>query len=334
VRILLLSNMYPSPARPEYGVFVQRLAEALRARGHEVDEAVLTAGRRGPLRTPLAYLGLLRRTRALVAARRPDVVYAHFLVPTGLVAALSGTPFVVTAHGRDVANARGSALVALLTRRVIRRARAVICVSAHLAQLLPATPAWLEVIDCGVDTALFRPAARPDGEGTRFLFVGSLIERKNVARLMQAFASIGEGSSLTIAGSGSLEQRLRESAPAGVTFAGRVRPDLMAELYAGCDVYCQPSLVEPQGQALLEALACGRPVVATRVGGPPEFVTDECGVLVDPLDVDAIAAGMRRAAQIELPCAAAVAVAEEHAITRQAARIEQLLADVSSRGDG
>ncbi|MDX6548955.1 MAG: hypothetical protein QOG33_2505 [Gaiellales bacterium] len=325
--------MYPSRARPEYGVFVQRLADALRARGHEVDEAVLTAGRRGPLRTPLAYLGLLRRTRALVAAQRPDVVYAHFLAPTGLVAALSGVPFVVTAHGRDVANARGNPLVALLTRWVIKRARAVIGVSAYLAQLLPAAPARLEVIDCGVDTALFRPSARRDGEGPRFLFVGSLIERKNVARLMEAFATIG-GGSLTIAGSGPLEQRLRASAPAGVTFVGRVQPELMAELYAGCDVYCQPSLVEPQGQALLEALACGRPVVATRVGGPPEFVTEDCGVLVDPLDVASIAAGMRRAAEIEPPCAAAVAVAEAHSIARQAARIEQLLADVSSVSDG
>ncbi|MDX6547004.1 MAG: hypothetical protein QOG33_554 [Gaiellales bacterium] len=334
MRIVLLSNMYPSPARPEYGVFVQRLAEALRARGHELDEAVLTAGGRGPLRTPLAYLGLLRRTRALVAARRPDVVYAHFLVPTGLVAVLGGAPFVVTAHGRDVANARGNALLALLTRRVIRRARAVICVSAHLAQLLPATPARLEVIDCGVDTDLFRPSGRSDGEGTRFLFVGSLTGRKNVAALMEAFATIGAGSSLTIAGSGPLEQRLRDSAPAGVTFLGRVLPERMAELYAGCDVYCQPSLVEPQGQALLEALACGRPVVATRVGGPPEFVTEDCGVLVDPLDVASIAAGMRRAAQIELPCAAAVTVAEAHSIALQAARIEQLLADVSSGGDG
>lgn len=333
MRILLLSNMYPSAERPEYGVFVQRLAEALRARGHEVDEAVLASGRRGALRTPLAYLGLLRRARVLVRSRRPAVVYAHFLVPTGLVAALAGAPFVVTAHGRDVANARDSALLAMLTRRVIGRARAVIAVSAYLAELLPTAPRKLEVIDCGVDTARFQPAERRAGEGPRFLFAGSLIERKNVERLMQAFASLGEGS-LTIAGSGPLEARLRAAAPDGVTFVGRVDPVGMAELYAACDVYCQPSLVEPQGQALLEALACGRPVVATRVGGPPEYVTEGCGALVDPLDAGSIAEGMRRAAAIEPPCQEAVRVAAEHSIDRQAARIEQLLADVSSVGHG
>jgi len=333
VRILLLSNMYPSAERPEYGVFVQRLATALRARGHEVDEAVLTAGRRGALRTPLAYLGLLRRTRSLVRSRRPDLVYAHFLVPTGVVAAVSGSPFVVTAHGRDVANATGSAPIAAVTRRVIGRARAVIAVSSYLAELLPSAPRRLEVIDCGVDTALFRPAPRADGDGPRYLFAGSLIERKNVERLLQAFASLGSGT-LTVAGSGPLEARLRASAPTGVTFLGRVEPGRMAALYAACDVYCQPSLVEPQGQALLEALACGRPVVATRVGGPPEYVADDCGALVDPLDVASIADGMRRAAAIGVPCAAAIEVAEQHSIGRQAARIEALLADVSSGGDG
>ena len=66
MRILLLSNMYPSRERPDYGVFVQRLAEALRARGHELDEAVLESGARGRLRTPLAYLRLLGRARRLV----------------------------------------------------------------------------------------------------------------------------------------------------------------------------------------------------------------------------------------------------------------------------
>ena len=333
MRILLLSNMYPSAERPEYGVFVRRLADELRARGHEVDEAVLTAGRRGVLRTPLAYLRLLRRTRSLVRSRRPDVVYAHFLVPTGVVAALGGAPFVITAHGRDVANARGSASLAVVTRWVIGRARAVIAVSGYLAELLPSAPRRLEVIDCGVDTSLFPAAPRAVGEGPRYLFAGSLIERKNVERLLQAFASLGTGS-LTVAGDGPLEARLRDVTPTGVTFLGRVEPGEMAALYAACDVYCQPSLVEPQGQALLEALACGRPVVATRIGGPPEYVIDACGALVDPLDVASIADGMRRAAAIGVPCAAAVEVAEQHSISLQAARIERVLADVSSDGDG
>jgi glycosyltransferase involved in cell wall biosynthesis len=328
MRILLLSNMYPTAERPDYGVFVKRLADALRERGHEVDEAVLGPGARGVLATPRAYLGLLRRTRVLARRRRPQVIYAHYLIPTGLVALGGGAPFVITAHGRDVANVGTIPLVGPLTRRVISRARAVICVSAYLAERLPVQPRRLEVIDCGVDTELFAPAPREPGDGPRYLTVGSLIERKNVGRLIEAFGRLGEGS-LTIVGSGPLERELRAAAPPGVTFLGRVSPERIPELYREHDVYCQTSLVEPQGQALLEALATARPVVATRVGGPPEYVTEGAGVLVDPLDVADIAAGMRAAAALPVPCDAARAVAEDHSIAVSAARIERVLGEVS-----
>jgi glycosyltransferase involved in cell wall biosynthesis len=328
VRILLLSNMYPTAERPDYGVFVKRLADALRERGHEVDEAVLGPGERGLVATPRAYLGLLRRTRSLTRRRRPQVIYAHYLVPTGVVALAGGAPFVITAHGSDVANVGTIPLVGTVTRRVIARARAVICVSAYLADRLPSQPRRLEVIDCGVDTELFTPAPREPGQGPRYLTVGSLIERKNAGRLIEAFGQLGEGS-LTVVGSGPQEQELRASAPPGVSFLGRVPPQQIPELYREHDVYCQTSLVEAQGQALLEALATARPVVATRVGGPPEYVTEGAGVLVDPLDVDDIAAGMRRAAQLPVPCRAAREVAERHSIAVSAARIEQLLREVS-----
>ena len=91
------------------------------------------------------------------------------------------------------------------------------------------------------------------------------------------------------------------------------------------DVVCQPSLAEPFGLVTLEALACGRSVVATRVGGPPEFVPPEAGVLVDPLDTNALAEGLRRAAELPRPNPAAQAAAAEHDVNRQAERIESIL---------
>ena len=83
--------------------------------------------------------------------------------------------------------------------------------------------------------------------------------------------------------------------------------------------------MEPFGQALLEALAAGRPVVAGNVGGPPEFVRPEAGVLVDPLDEEAILDGLRRAAALPCPNEAAIAAAGEHDVGRQAERIEAIL---------
>src|SRR5919202_1022157 len=109
MRILLVSQLYPGPRDPDLGVFVRDLETALVVRGHEVQRAVLDRRGGGKRR----YLELARATFARAREFRPDVVYAHFLVPTGLIAALeTRVPLVVTAHGRDV-------------RNVVRLARAV-----------------------------------------------------------------------------------------------------------------------------------------------------------------------------------------------------------------
>jgi glycosyltransferase involved in cell wall biosynthesis len=88
---------------------------------------------------------------------------------------------------------------------------------------------------------------------------------------------------------------------------------------------CQPSLIEPFGQSVLEAMACARTVVATRIGGPPEFVQPGAGVLVDPTDLEALENALRTAAALPRPNAAARAVAAEHDVKHQARRIEELL---------
>src|SRR5436853_4339407 len=124
--------MYPGPDAPDLGTFVAQVERALVARGHEVDLAVLDTRAGGKLR----YLTLARRT---LAAAKPDVVYAHFLVPSGLIAALAGrAPLVVTAHGRDVRNIGELPGIAAATRHVVRRAAAVVCVSEYLRRELEA----------------------------------------------------------------------------------------------------------------------------------------------------------------------------------------------------
>ena len=152
--------------------------------------------------------------------------------------------------------------------------------------------------------------------------VGSLIERKNVVRLADAFARLGEGT-LTFVGDGPLRARL-EGRP-NVTVTGAVPHDAVPGYVAEADVLCQPSLVEPFGQATLEALASARSVVATRVGGPPEFVPPEAGVLVDPEDETALADALRTAAALPVPNQAARAAAEQHDVRLQATRVEEIL---------
>ena len=324
MRILLVSQMYPGPDDPDLGVFVAQLEQALRERGHEIELAVLDRRGGGKLR----YLGLRRRVRA---ARTPDVVWAHFLVPSGLFAAGVDAPLVVTAHGRDVRNIGELPGVAALTRRVVRRASAVIAVSDYLRRELelkvPEARGKTEVVDSGVDlnrfSMLTRENGREGGDGApHFVCVGSLTERKNVVRLADAFAQLGRGT-LAFVGDGPLRPALEGRANVRVT--GRVPHDAVAGYLADADVACAPSLVEPFGQSILEGMAAGRTVVATRVGGPPEFVPPEAGVLVDPLDVDALAEALARAAALPCPSPAARAAAELHDVSVQAGRIEAVL---------
>ena len=325
MRVLLVSQMYPGPEAPDLGTFVAQVERELVARGHEVELAVLDTRAGGKLR----YLTLARRT---LAAGRPDVVYAHFLVPAGLIAALVGrAPLVVTAHGRDVRNIGAIPGVAAATGLVVRRAAAVICVSDYLRveleTKLPEAHGKVEVVSSGVDRDRFAVSPTPSGP-PGFLCVGALDERKNVVRLADAFSRLGEGT-LTFAGDGPLRSRLEGRDR--VRLLGRVPHDEIPQLLAECRVLAQPSLVEPLGQALLEAMACGRSVVATRIGGPPEFVTPEAGVLVDPLDVGALARGLEQAVALPCPNTAAREATAEHDVHRQAERIEAILSRAAGR---
>jgi len=326
--------MWPGPADPDYGSFLVPVVRELEALGHGVDVAALD--RRGGSRTKYG-----RLTQAAVAAarrRRPDVVFTHFLFPTGAAGALAAlaarAPLVVMAHGQDVANLGSIRGVTPATRWVVRRATTVIANSRWLAgrlgQRVPPAAAKTEVVDCGVDLEAFypRPAASArrglcwDGDGPAFLCVGSLIRRKNVVRLADAFERLGRGR-LAFIGDGPLRGGLEVRA--GVHVGGRIPQTEVIPWIAACDVVCQPSLVEPFGQATLEGMAMERSVVATTIGGPREFVTPEAGILVDPYDTDALAAALDRAAELPSPNPAARAAAAEHDVRRQAARMAAVL---------
>jgi glycosyltransferase involved in cell wall biosynthesis len=324
VRILLVSQMYPGPDDPDLGVFVAQLERELSRRGHVLERAVLD--RRGGGKRRYATLA----ARAAAAAHRfgPDVVYAHFLVPTGLAAGLAArAPLVVTAHGRDVRNVGSLPGIRALTRLTVRRAVAVIAVSDYLRRELelkvPEARGKTTVVDSGVDLERFRIEPPPPlGDGPAFLCLGALTERKNVLRLADAFSRLAFGS-LTFVGDGPLRPQLQGRNR--IEIVRSVSHEQVPARIAEAHVVCQPSLIEPFGQSVLEAMACGRSVVATRVGGPPEFVPPEAGALVDPLDVDELSEALERAAGLPCPNSAARQAAERHDVREQARRVEELL---------
>jgi glycosyltransferase involved in cell wall biosynthesis len=338
MRILLVSQMYPSPAAPDLGVFVKQVADELEREGHELERVVID--RRGGAPTKYASLA----ARAVAAARRfrPEAVYGHLLFPAGAIAAaaarVADARLVVTAHGRDVRNVGTIPGVAAATRLVLHEADAVIAVSDYLRREIESKLRFVRrpghVIDCGVDLERFRgrdaEEARAEvgwaGEEPFHLCVGTLDERKNVLRLAEAFTRLGRGS-LAFVGDGPLRTAL--SGRSGMRLVGRVPHQSVPAWMAACDILCQPSLVEPFGQTVLEALASERTVVATRIGGPPELVTPDAGVLVDPTSLPSIEAGLRAVAELPRPNRNARRIAEDHDVRLQARRIAAVLSGES-----
>jgi len=349
LRVLCLSNMWPGPANPDYGAFVAEMCTALEGLGMRVDPVVIDTRAHGPARTPAKYAKLT--ATAARHARRADVIYAHYLFPTAAVAAgaarAARIPYVVTAHGQDVRN---------LDRPAVRRASAgplrsaaeVIAVSEHLAEGLRASGLTLppvSVVNMGVDMTRFRPADRDvarawlglPADVPVVLAVGGLTDRKNPLGLLQAFARVRAAhpsAILAFVGDGPLAGAVDQGARRLGLAGGVVRPGALphgavADWIAACDVLALVSRVEPLGVVALEAMASGRPVVATRVGGTAEVVPDPAaGRIVDPLDPVAIGTAILDVLADPPTADACRAAAEPHALTRQAARVAAILTRV------
>jgi len=294
VKVVVLTTSYPRWAGDPAGTFVATGVVGLRAAGVDV-EVVSPASfrhfgvayghgiagnlRADPWRATLlpAFVGSYARA-ARRASHDADIVHAHWL-PSGLAAAATGKPFVVQLWGTDVELARR---VPRLFRPIVRRARLAICASTALAEA-----AWaLGARDVRVIPSPVRlPATvhEPD-EPPHALFLGRLSPEKGALEFVEAT----EGLPRVIVGDGPLRDRVPES-------RGAVSSTEVGGFYERAAVVCVPSLREGYGMAAAEAMASGRPVVASAVGGLVDLVEDGVtGLLVSPGDVAALRAAVER----------------------------------------
>lgn len=249
----------------------------------------------------LLFLAMWREVRRLRAEGHEfDAIDAHYYYPDGVAAALLARllrkPLAITARGTDVNLIPRYRLPRRMIRWAIGRASASITVCQALKEVLlelGAEDAKVTVIRNGVDLEQFRPLdraavrARMGLQGPVVASVGYLIERKAHDLLIAALPRL-PGVTLLIAGSGPEEGRLRRQAEAlgvasRVRFLGPLPHDALVEIYNAADVTALASSREGFPNVLLESLACGTPVVASRVWGTPELITTRTvGRLVDP----------------------------------------------------
>jgi glycogen(starch) synthase len=294
VKVAVLTTSYPRAAGDAAGRFVADAVDRLRAQGVEVEvvspasfshfgiayrAGVIGNLKREPWRAALlpAMLGSFARA-ARRAARDADLVHAHWL-PAGAVALTSGKPFVVQLWGTDVELARRARGLA---RAVLRRARFAVCASNALAGAARELGACeVRVIPSGVDVP---PFVREEAEPPEVLFAGRLSPEKGIVELVEA----ANGMNLVVAGDGPLRDRVPGA-------RGFVPHHALGPLYERAAVVACPSHREGFGVVCAEAMAYGRPVVASAVGGLLDLVVDgETGVLVPPRDVPALRAALER----------------------------------------
>jgi glycosyltransferase involved in cell wall biosynthesis len=222
----------------------------------------------------VAVLPLFLASYALAARRSAadaDVVHAHW-IPSGLAALATRKPFVLQVWGTDVELARRGAW---LVRPLVRRAGTVIAASRFLADAARDLGARdVRVIPNGIEIpeAVGEPAHPP-----HVLFVGRLSDEKGILDFVEAT----DGLPRVIVGDGPLRSRVPEA-------IGFVAPGDLGPYFERAAVVCVPSRREGFGVVAREAMAYGRPVVATAVGGLVDAVTDETGQLVPPRDVPAL----------------------------------------------
>jgi glycosyltransferase involved in cell wall biosynthesis len=203
-----------------------------------------------------------------------------------------------------------------LIRRAVGRAAAVVVVSRALRERLISLgiPAQkVRLLYNGVDTKRFRPLDRQWARRTLgipedhrlLLFVGNLKEAKGPGIFVEALGHLirnGAAASGCLVGEGPYQAVVEEKIQTyrlgeRIRLVGRVEHDEMPTWYAAADAVCLPSLMEGVPNVVLEALACGRPVVATEVGGISEVMDGTCGVLVPARDPVTVASGLAEVLQ-------------------------------------
>ena len=294
MKVVVLTTSYPRHADDTAGRFVADAVERAREAGVDIDVVSPAGFRHFGIAYGSGVVGNLRREPwrwALLpaflasfgaAARRAagdaDLVHAHWL-PSGIVALSTRKPFVVQLWGTDVELARR---VPRLAAAVLRRAEAVICPSSALAGDATRLGArQIEIVPSGVDLP---ETVGDEANPPEVLYAGRLSPEKGVLELVEA----AEGMNLVVAGDGPLRDRVPQA-------LGFVPPAELDRLYARAAVVACPSHREGFGVACLEAMAHGRPVVASGVGGLLDLVVNgETGILVEPGNVQALRAALER----------------------------------------
>jgi len=311
---------------PQNCIHTVRWANEMAVRGHEVIFITIHNESKNPLNrkvrvvqlrmpAPSGYVGNALAVRHILKDVKPSLLHVHQASGYGLLAYLAGFhPYILAVYGADVYDVpRRSRFHRGMVARNLEAADTIMSTSVtmkdHVASSFGISASSIAVIPSGVDVDRFVPTPKEiRGEvwigttkkmetkyGIEYLIRAVAILRDRLKDAGQA--QVSNQVRLIIAGGGSLESELMRLAKElrlakQTSFVGPVPHSQVPDVLSQLDIYCAPSVYESEsfGVALVEAAACGIPIVASRIGGIPEVVADGVsGYTVPPKDVDALA---------------------------------------------
>ena len=265
-----------------------------------------------PFESFFSYYASKKLAEKIVEEWDPDIIHMHGSLSEGLLGShikkKYSVPLCVTVYGEDITRLAHEFPSSILTKSTLRNSDVIICQSDFLKrgiESLGIKDKKFHIIPMGARLDRFKPKDNtksrkqlnlPKGKKI-ILFVGHLFTRKGVEYLIKAMKIITKKEKnilCLIIGRGDLDSGLRKLASdldlcGNITFLGMRTNDEVADYMNACDLFVLPSLNEGLPVVLCEALACGKPVVATNVAGTPELVNSDVGFLVKPKDVSELA---------------------------------------------
>ena len=253
------------------------------------------------LLVPFLFIALFCNLRKLIP--QFDLIHANWLIPQGIVQACFDKPYVITGLGGDVTSLN-IPIVRNLKLKCLQRAKHITVISEslneYIQKIYPNNKT--SVISMGYDGKVFNTEKRiqnyfGQNEKKVVLFVGRLVEKKGLTYLIEAVKELDDVK-LIVVGNGPLEEELRRQAllqGEKIQFVGSKKHEELAPLYASADIFVVPSVTAQNGDkeglptTIVEAMASGVPIIATRHSGIPELVRDGVnGYLVDEKDVESL----------------------------------------------
>jgi glycosyltransferase involved in cell wall biosynthesis len=361
MKVLVVSNMYPSNDNPGYGVFVKNFENSLSFEGVRIDRAVICGRGRHKLDKAWKYFVFGCKTVWKGLFNSYDCVYVHYIahsmLPLILLLKLKRIRLVCNAHGEDLLpNSMGERLIFKLVRGTVGKSRMIVVPSEYFAQIaryhFPDNEVFVSP-SAGVDLDIFKPLSKatvqPADGALHLGFVSRIDAGKGWDVLLHAVGKLRQthpdlSFKVTFVGEGAqvpeLLQLISELAlDEVVSYAGALPQSKLPEFYYSLDIFVFPTVraAESLGLVGLEALACGIPAICSDIGGIPSYMQDGInGYLFAPGDAEALAQKIidfsrLNPAQIAAFKAAALVTAQRYGRAKVSSELYSKLVEVVER---